>query len=375
MCWQMDPSKLLLVISALAVAPVADAAAKRQSVRKPAAAADPAPAMTVMPKSSFPLALRDAMLSQRWDVARPELQKLATSGNLDAMVALGAIYMRGIDGQKNIAEAKRLLGDAAARGSGTARRALAVHYFKGDFNGGAPEYSKAWAFIFPLAEANDPMGLFLAGKIIRDGLLGSANENAGREMIMRAAVRGWPEAQRELTGLSAVDLENQTGSIDKNNQPVSVLDIMKREAGKGNIDAIWQLGLIYLYGVGVPADTAQAQIWYERGKAKGDVASAIMLAEMAKAEKLPPELIARIRKNPTRAGTAYALIARQLAEGRGGVDINFDRAAIHALIAGYLGAPDSFDMIAATKARLTPENFIKAEEAFRTWRAETLPAS
>jgi hypothetical protein len=371
----MDPSKLLLVISALAVAPVADAAAKRQSVRKPAAAADPAPAMTVMPKSSFPLALRDAMLSQRWDVARPELQKLATSGNLDAMVALGAIYMRGIDGQKNIAEAKRLLGDAAARGSGTARRALAVHYFKGDFNGGAPEYSKAWAFIFPLAEANDPMGLFLAGKIIRDGLLGSANENAGREMIMRAAVRGWPEAQRELTGLSAVDLENQTGSIDKNNQPVSVLDIMKREAGKGNIDAIWQLGLIYLYGVGVPADTAQAQIWYERGKAKGDVASAIMLAEMAKAEKLPPELIARIRKNPTRAGTAYALIARQLAEGRGGVDINFDRAAIHALIAGYLGAPDSFDMIAATKARLTPENFIKAEEAFRTWRAETLPAS
>jgi TPR repeat protein len=375
MFWQMAPSKLLLLISALAVSLPAEAAKKRSAVRKPVAASAAADTMTVVPKSGFSLALRDAMLSQRWDLARPELEKLATSGNMDAMVALGTIYMRGMDGQKNIPEAKRLLGDAAARGSGMARRALAVHYFKGDFNGGAPEYSKAWAFIFPLAEANDPMGLFLAGKIIRDGLLGSANENAGREMIMRAAVRGWPEAQREMTGLSAVDLENHAESIDKNNQPVSALAIMKREAGMGNIDAIWQLGLVNLYGVGVPADPAQAQMWYERGQARGDVASAIMLAEMAKAEKLPPELIARIRKNPIRAGTAYALIARQLAEGRGGVDINIDRAAIHALIAGYLGAPDSFDLIAATKAKLTPENFIKAEEAFRAWRAETLPAS
>jgi TPR repeat protein len=371
----MAASKLLLVVAALAVSLPAEAATKRKTVRKPVAASASSDTMTAVPKSGFSLALRDAMLSQRWDVARPELEKLSTNGNLDAMVALGTIYMRGMDGQKNIPEAKKLLGDAAARGSGMARRALAVHYFKGDFNGGAPEYSKAWAFIFPLAEANDPMGLYLAGKIIRDGLLGSANEDAGREMIMRAAVRGWPEAQREMTGLSAVDLENHAESIDKNNQPVSALAIMKREAGKGNIDAIWQLGLIHLYGVGVPADAAQAQMWYERGRAKGDVASALMLSEMSKQEKISPDLLARIRKNPIRAGAAYALIARQLAEGRGGVDINTDRAATYALMAGYLGAQDSIDIIAATKAKLTPDAFIKSEEAFRAWRAETLPAS
>jgi hypothetical protein len=368
-------NKLLIAVVAVAVASSAAAAPKRSSVKKSTVkmpeAASP---VSSLPKSPFSLELRDAMLAQRWDVARPELERLSASGNLDAMVALGTISMRGFDGQKNIPQAKKLLGDAAARGSGIARRALAVHYFKGDFNGGTPEYSKAWAFIFPLADANDPMGLYLAGKIIRDGLLGSANEDAGREMIMQAAVRGWPEAQRELTGLSAVDLETRTEERDRKNQPVSALEIMKREALKGNIEAIWQLGLVNLFGIGVPADRAQSKSWYERGKARGDVASAIMLSHLSGEAQLPSDVTVKLRRNPARAAAAYSLIARQLSDGRGGADIDTERAGYYALIAGYLGAPDSFETIAATKAKMAPESFSKAEENFRSWRKLTLPA-
>lgn len=354
----------LLLLWALPVSALAQQAAM---------APKPAPAAATQVRPGITRDMRDAILAQRWSDVRPQLESLAASGNVDGMVTLGTLLTRGFDGKKDAKRGQKLLGDAAARGNGVARRLLAQYYFRGEFNNGVPEYSKAWAFIYPMAQSEDPMGLYLAGKIIRDGLLGSPNEAVGREMILQAATRGWPDAQRELSGIGTIDLTAATTQTDDKNKPLSSLDILKRAAQKGNVDALWQLGLINFYGVGVSADQSLAKSWFQKGAAKGDVASAILLSHLNNETKLSPLVMAGIRKSRQRAGDAYAVIARQLIEGRG-TDIDMDRAATFALVAGDLGSSESFELVSLAKSKLSAEAFAKAEENFRSWRTEVLPS-
>lgn len=332
-----------------------------------------APTAAGKAKPGFSLELRDAILAQRWKEARPQLEALAATGDLTANVALGSLLVRGFDGEKNAKRGQKLLETAAERGSGAARRLLAQFFFKGDLNNGTPQYSKAWNYIYPMAQADDPMGLYLAGKIIRDGLLGSPNESVGRDMILQAATRGWPEAQQELSGVANLNLNTESGGTDEKDVPLSTMDVLSRSAKKGNTDSIWQLGLIHLYGIGVNADMAKAKLWFDKGKAKGDTAALVVSSYLANDGKSAPALAAALKKSTARTGVGYSIIARQLWAGRGAA-IDLDRSAYYALIGGYLGATDTFEIIADLQKKMTPESFAAAETKFRAWRSENLPA-
>jgi uncharacterized protein len=325
----------------------------------------------VAAKAAFSQELRDAILAQRWQDARPQLETLVTAGDTTASVALGTLLVRGIDGEKNPKRGQKLLETAAERGSGPARRLLAQYFFRGDLNNGTPQYSKAWNFIYPMAQANDPMGMYLAGKIIRDGLLGSPNETVGRDMILQSAMRGWPEAQQELSGIANLNLNTESGGYDDKNEPLSTLDVLNRAAKKGNPDAFWQLGLVNLYGIGTDANPAAAKSWFEKGQAKGDAAAMVMLWYFARDIKTTPQLAIAIKKASARSALGYATIARQLATGRGGA-VDLDQAAYFAMISGQLGAPDSFDIIADLKKKMTAEALAVAEQKFHQWRTENL---
>ncbi len=355
----------------LAAAFASNAVAKPVARAKPAAGtAQPAPVSKF--KSPYPLALRDAILMQNWADARPPLEKMTAAGSLDAKVTLGQIYIRGLDGVPDVKMAEKLLGEAAASGSAAARSLLAQYYFSGVFNKGTAQYSKAWAFIYPLADAKDPMGLYLAGRILREGLLGSPNEDVGRDLILQAATRGWPDAQRELAGIGTLNLNTQSGEKDEKDKGLTGLDVLKRAADGGNIDAIWQLGLVKYYGIGTTADVLQAKSWFQKGQAKGDPASMILLSSLQNETALSSQAVAAMRRAPARAGTAYAVIARQLMDGRG-VVANLETALYNGLIAGYLGSTDSFEVIAQAKAKLTADQFAAAAEKFKAWRAEYMP--
>jgi uncharacterized protein len=326
----------------------------------------PAP---VAAKAVYSQDLRDAILAQRWADARPQLEELVAAGDLTASVTLATLLVRGIDGQKDTKRSEKMLVAAAGRGSEASRHLLAQFYFKGDFNKGTPEYSKAWNYIYPMAEANDPMGLYLGGKIIRDGLLGSANERVGREMILNAAMRGWPDAQIELSGTSSLNLNNESAGVDEKDLPVTPLNVLTKSAAKGNADSMWQLGLINLFGIGVSQDTNQAKQWFVKGQARGDAAAMVLVWYFANEAKATEQLTAALKKAPARAAIGYTVIARQLLNGAG-IASDPEKSAFYALIGGQLNAPDSFGLIAEAKKKLSSEKFASAEIKFRQWRTE-----
>ena len=49
-------------------------------------------------------------------------------------------------------------------------------------------------------------------------------------------------------------------------------------AGRGQANAAWVLGLLYLHGIGVPASTSDAQTWFERAHALGEPLAPLGLA-------------------------------------------------------------------------------------------------
>lgn len=65
--------------------------------------------------------------------------------------------------------------------------------------------------------------------------------------------------------------------------------VFKKAADKGNADAQFNLGLMYLNGEGVEQDYRQARIWFEQSAAKGNVRAEVNLGRLyAKAKGVAP---------------------------------------------------------------------------------------
>jgi TPR repeat protein len=368
-------SVLVLAISSWAVA--ADAKptrAKRSMIAKNTPAIDAsAPNLLKEKPTIFSRELRDALLTQRYDSAAKLLEPIAAGGKAEAMAALGSVLLNLPAATKDAKRAEKLLIDAAGRGYDPANRMLAQMYYAGEFNNAIPQYSKAWDYIYPLAQKDDPLGLYLGGRIIRDGLLGSPNDQIGREMIMQAAKRGNIDAQREIGRISRL---NDAPAIDDRAPQPTAFGTMDAAARKGNIEAAIQLGVAYFLGFGAGVDYDRAKPYFEMARSRDDIAAGVILDYMANASTLTDAVKNRMGKAPARAGLGYAVLARRALEGRG-IEKNVDDALFFALVAGYLGSPDAAEMIKTLKADPLTVGavFDGAETKFNTWRDLALGAS
>jgi TPR repeat protein len=314
--------------------------------------------------SIFPRDLKDAMLTQRYDEAAKLLEPIATSGKSEAMAALGSVLMNLPAATKNSKRAEKLLMDSASRGYEPAAKSLAQLYFNGDFNNGVAQYSKAWEYIYPLAQKEDSLGLYLGGRIIRDGLLGSPNDAVGRQMIFQAATRGNIEAQREIGRSSRL---GETPKIDDKSPQPTAFGAMEIAAKKGNVDAAIQLGVAYLLGFGTSVDTDKARSYFELSRAQGDLTGMVLLDYLNNANSLSDDVRNKLGKAPPRAALGYAVLGRRALDGRG-IEKDPADALFFALIAGYLGSPDAPEMIKTLKTQLEPSRFDESEKRFMAWR-------
>ncbi len=307
---------LPLLVSLVLVVPAAEAAqtVKDQS-RKAVAKAKiilPDVQKASVPQSNFSDDLRLAIKENRWDVAVPQLERMANDGDPEARGAYAMTLLRGLGGQKiDTPRARTMLEDAANKGDLVSQRNLAQMLFIGAFNNGVPNYPGAWPVIEKLTQKRDPLGMYLASKYFTEGLLGVRNPPVGLTLLQDAAVGGARNAQYDMAlllrrgigqesqpnlpmatfwfghaasnahplGMYEFGMANLLGIGAKQNAPEGVL-WLTRAAATGNSNALVALGVTYMTGQGIAKDAVKAKDYFDKAAAQFNGTAYLMLAKM-----------------------------------------------------------------------------------------------
>jgi TPR repeat protein len=262
--------------------------------------------------SSFSEELRKAIDENRWDVAVPQLEKLAADGVPEAKGAYAMTLLRGLGGQKvDVPRARLMLDDAANKGDIISQRNLAQMLFIGAFKKGVPDYPGAWPMVEKLADKRDPIGMYLASKYFVEGLLGVRNPPVGLTLLRDAAVGGARSAQYDMAlmlrrGIGVDPKPNLTmaafwfGHAANNAHPLGMYEFgmanmlglgtkqdvaqgvqwLTRAADTGNSNALVALGTTYMSGEGVAKDEIKAKGYFEKAAAQFNGAAYMMLAKL-----------------------------------------------------------------------------------------------
>ena len=153
------------------------------------------------------------------------LERIAESGNQDAINRLGNMYHDGFCVESDMEKAL-------------------YWYEKGS------SYGNTWS-------------LFRAGEMNRDGIGIEKNENRAIMFFTNAAVLGDLRCLESLIHLSALK-ESRADVFQWS------LKLMESYAESGNIDAINRLGYMYFRGLSLKKDLNTARSWYEKGAELGD---------------------------------------------------------------------------------------------------------
>ena len=194
---------------------------------------------------------RDNAEALRW------FERAAGQGHAEARFWAGKMYADGDGVQKNSEEALRWLRLAAEQGHGSAQARLATMYVEGD--GVQKNGEEALRWLRLAAEARVIDALMDLGKMHLKGE-GVPQDHAEAERLLSLAAELDPEVQAEVVGDMYAEGRDvrQDGekaakfyswNINENletSQPVKV-----------------KLGLLYLDGLGVPKDEAEARRWFE----------------------------------------------------------------------------------------------------------------
>jgi TPR repeat protein len=315
---------LSLIVSVICVVPTAHAAQKVKGRSSAAAAKINLPTVSKMaaPASNFSDELRKAINDNRWDVAVPQLERMAADGDPESKGAYAMTLLRGLGGQKiDTPRARAMLEDAASKGDLTSQRNLAQMLFIGAFDNGVPNYPSAWPIIEKLTDKRDPLGMYLASKYFIEGLLGVRNPPVGMTLLNDAAVGGSRNAQYDMAlllrrgvgenarpnlpmasfwfahaasnahplGMYEFGMANLLGLGAKQNVPQGV-EWLTRAADTGNSNALVALGVTYMTGQGIAKDSAKAKGYFDKASAQFNGTAYLMLARMqAETAKTPQE--------------------------------------------------------------------------------------
>ncbi|KAI8464707.1 MAG: hypothetical protein J3K34DRAFT_525980 [Monoraphidium minutum] len=164
----------------------------------------------------------------------------------------------------------RLEEDAAFRGDAQAQRRLGYRRLVGR---GVPRDEAAAYRAFRIAaEGGDAMALYNLGYMHLNGLHVATDADQARAFFERAAARGLAAGH---TGLGVLASEG-AGGVARNY--TAARRHFEAAANGSNADAMFNLGNIYAYGLGVKRDVSAALKWYDRAYVAGHWRSPLALA-------------------------------------------------------------------------------------------------
>ncbi len=171
---------------------------------------------------------------------RDRTQREAEAGDLEAAFMLGRMYRDGVGGPEDKGEARKWLRKAANGGHVRASVLLGLMLIAGE--GGTVDREAARPLLLFATAARDEDAPYALGVLFAEG---QSKGGGGPEQDAAAAVFWFRTA-----------------------------------ALRGNVDGMYNLGLMHLRGLGVPRDPAEAYAWFLKAAEAGEGQAQIILATM-----------------------------------------------------------------------------------------------
>jgi len=189
----------------------------------------------------------------------------AEKGYREAQALLGSIYIEGKTIQQDIAKGLHYLELAANQNCDQASLALGLIYESGQYI--AKDLAKAKQYYTAVAQHNNPTGWYQLGL-----LQGNENNYLAAKNSFEEAIKQGDDAAR--TELGIIYLYGM--GIPKDFAKAK--ELFEVAAQKENKEALNCLGIMYMDGKGVPQDYAQSRIYFERAVKLGEPNAFISLS-------------------------------------------------------------------------------------------------
>ncbi len=257
--------------------------------------------------------------------ARALMERAAASGDVEALNGLATFVEMGVGAPPDTALARRLLEDAAQRGSVAAKLNLGLRLTNSE-----NEADPRRAVELLIDVHNDPPNPAVSAKTraIAAGGLGVAFL-LGRG-VMQDVARGVDYLEEADAGgdgdertLFLLGRAYQRGWDVREPDSRRALGYFQRAADMGHAESAWQVGMAHLRGAGVSASDVLAVDWFvragESGDPRGDVSAAYLISHGRGAIEDDREA-RRLYQRAAEKGSAHALrgLGEMLLRGEGG---------------------------------------------------------
>lgn len=268
-----------------------------------------------------------------------ELRRQAEDGDRDAQHELGIELMLA-DDEASLVEARRWLRAAMEAGSAEAKNAYAALLLNG---GGGPR-----------------------------------DEETGRRLMLEAAAEGSVGANMTLSAA----YRNGDGGFERDlpRAFAHMRAAADRAIGESAAVTWWELGMMYLDGIGTVADPEEAYRWVSRaaeaGNVNGMISRGVMLATgegVAEDDAAARHWYQRAAESG-RHGFGHALrsLGAMLATGEGG-PVDLPRGIAYLRIGAAAGDEHAPRILEAWRGRITDEVDRQARQIADRWQADHLP--
>src|SRR5262245_43037969 len=202
--------------------------------------------------------------------ARQQYASADALGHVTATNNLGAYFVEGLGGPRDLLEGRRLY-EAAAAGLALAMYNAGTLYEEG--KGVPKEYARAWSWYERAAKADYPPAMERLGLFSLNGWGVTKDTAEAMRWFEKAAALGDPAAMFRLGSLFHV------GSTLPRDY-ATALRWYEKAASLGEVRAMNNLGAMYQDGNGVVLDYAEARRWFEKAAAAGFALSMKAIGEM-----------------------------------------------------------------------------------------------
>ncbi|KTD53221.1 enhanced entry protein EnhC [Legionella santicrucis] len=186
----------------------------------------------------------------------PNLIQAYQLGNSHAGIVLADYYLIDNSDPQKMQEAKQIYAGLAEKGDQYAQLKLAYMLQKG--LGSEPDLTEARQWYTASAEQGNPLAQYLLAQLYQLGINSDPDYNLAQEWYQKAAT-ALPEA------LVALGFIHET--VD-DNYPKALKEY-KEAAEKGDALGTYNLGLMYLYGKGIPVDYQKARDFFAEAANQG----------------------------------------------------------------------------------------------------------
>lgn len=246
------------------------------------------------------------------------MRQAASTGDAEAINALGVFRMQGVGAPADLDEGMRLWEQAASKGSKGAQVNLGRLYLT---DGESGNDAKGYALVAPLLDDPKvrPAVLYPAGRALIFGLGAPADLARGMALLVESAP--YEENNADAMFLLGRGYQNGWGGLKTDNRLAT--SYFRKSAELGDQRAQWQYGMALLEGLGTPVNAREAWRWVkasaDQGYINGMTSAAVMLAIGQGVAEDDVQARAWYEK-AARAGSTHAMgsLAMMVMTGEGG---------------------------------------------------------